>query len=58
MFLAFCSFVLVPLLWLETMLIRFHLTHTQAMRLDAWHPGFALNGLHQGRLEKFGLEAM
>jgi hypothetical protein len=39
-------------------LVRFHLTRTQAVRPDAAHPGFALDGLHQGRTEKFGLGAI
>ncbi|WP_252959885.1 hypothetical protein, partial [Pseudomonas simiae] len=34
------------------------LTRTQAVRPDASHPGFALDGLHQGRTEKFGLGAI
>ena len=43
---------------LETRLVRFHLTRTQAVRSYASHPGFALNGLHQGRPVKFGLGAI
>ena len=46
------------LLHRESRLVRFHLTRTQAVRPDAAHPGFALNGLHQGRTEKFGLGAI
>ena len=46
------------LLHRESRVVRFHLTRTQAVRPDAAHPGFALNGLHQGRTEKFGLGAI
>ena len=46
------------LLHRESRLVRFHLTRTQAVRPDASHPGFALDGLHQGRTEKFGLGAI
>ena len=46
------------LLHRESRLVRFHLTRTQAVRPDASHPGYALNGLHQGRPEKFGLGAI
>ena len=46
------------LLHRESRLVRFHLTRTQAVRPDASHPGFALDGLHQGRTGKFGLGAI
>lgn len=46
------------LLHRESRLVRFHLTRTQAVRPNAAHPGFTLDGLHQGRPEKFGLGAI
>ena len=40
------------LLHRESRLVRFHLTRTQAVRPDASHPGYALNGLHPGQTGK------